>query len=111
MLWSFRKDRREGRAVHLTNPRRQAGTVGINGEHFLLRQEAVLREPEQPTVSVKWCRGLLLAAIVVDQCRGQESGTSGFMGGFVADSRMLVCMHLSMWEAPLNPPAKREDRR
>lgn len=46
---SFRKDRREGRAVHLANPRRQVGTVGINGECFLLRQEAILREPEQPT--------------------------------------------------------------
>lgn len=31
---SFRKDRREGRAVHLTNPRRQVGTVGINASTF-----------------------------------------------------------------------------
>lgn len=36
----------------------------------------------------------------------QRSGIRHSMGGFVADSRMLVCMHLSMWEAPFNPPAR-----
>lgn len=64
---SFRKDRREGSAVHLTNPRRQVGTVGITGERFLMKaggctQRARAAHWEQ--ASAKWCRGLLLAAIV-----------------------------------------------
>lgn len=111
---SFRKDRREGRAAYLTNPRRQVGTVDITREHFLIKaggctQRAGAAHWEQAECNM--VQGSLVGCYSWDQCRGQESGTSGFMGGFVADSRMLVCMHLSMWEAPLNPPAKGEDRR
>lgn len=62
-------------------------------------------------VGLKWCRDLLLAVTVVDPCKGQGSGTSGFMGVFVAGSRMPVCMHLSMREATPYPLAQTEDKK
>lgn len=111
---SFRKDRREGKAVRLTNQRRQVGILGIN-EVALSNKAAGCTQRARAThweqVGLKWCRDLLLTVIVVDHCKGQCSGTSGFVGGFVAGSRMLVCMHLSMWEATLYPPAQTEDKR
>ena len=111
---SFRKDRREGKAVRLTYQRRRVGILGIN-EVALSNKAGGCTQTARAThweqVGLKWCRDLLLTVIAVDHCKGQGSGTSGFMGGFVAGSRMFVCMHLSMWEATLYLPAQTEEKR
>lgn len=111
---SFRKDRRDRKAVRLTNQRRQVGILGINEVALSSKaggctQRARATHWEQ--VGLKWCRDLLLTVIVVHHCKGQGSGTSGFMGGFVAGNKLLVCMHSSMWEATLYPLAQTEDKR
>lgn len=109
----FTKDRREGKAVQLANQRRLVGIPGINEVALSNRAgDCTLRarETHWELVGLKQCRDLLLTVIVVDHRKGQGSGTSGLMSGFVTGSRMLVCMHLSMWEATLSPPAQTEDK-
>lgn len=103
----FRKDRREGKAVQLANQRRLVGIPGIEVALSNKEGDCTLRarETHWELVGLKQCRDLLLTVIVVDHRKGQGSGTSGLMSGFVTGSRMLVCMRLSIWEATLSPPA------
>lgn len=111
---SFRIDRREGKAVRLTNQRRQVGILGIN-QVVLSNKGGGCTQGARAThweqAGLKRYRDLLLTVTIVDPCKDQGSGTSGFMGGFEAGSRMLVCMHLSVWEATPYPSAQTEGKR